>query len=65
MRKTQLARVAAGAAIALGMGLGFYHREARAEELNTVWLWKDALGKCPVACDGSQYVCPCRTVDIE
>jgi hypothetical protein len=65
MRKAQLARIAACAAVALGMGLGFKHQEARAEDLNTVWLWKDALGKCPTVCDGSLYACPCRTVEIE
>lgn len=65
MRKAQFARLAAGAAIALGMGLGLAHREARAEDSNTVWLWKDALGKCPAVCDGSLYACPCRTAENE
>lgn len=65
MRKSQLTRIAAGAAIALGMGLGFKQQEARAESLDTVWLWKDALGKCPAVCDGSLYACPCRTVENE
>lgn len=65
MRKAQFAKIAAGIAIAVGMSLGFNYREARADDPNTVWLWKDALGKCPVACDGSVHVCPCRTVEIE
>jgi hypothetical protein len=65
MRKAQLARIAAVAAVAVVMGLGFKHQEARAEDANTVWLWKDALGKCPSVCDGSLYACPCRTAENE
>ncbi len=60
--RVKIARIAAGAAIAAGLGAGFVHQEARAAS-NTVWLWKDGLGKCPAVCDGSQFVCPCRTAE--
>jgi len=60
--RARIGRIAAGVAVAVGLGVGLVHQEARAAE-DTVWLWKDNLGKCPAVCDGAQYVCPCRTVN--
>lgn len=62
--RAKIAKFAAGAAIAAGLGLGFMQQEATANE-NTVWLWKDGTGKCPAVCDGSKYVCPCRVAENE
>lgn len=64
--RARIAKFAAGVAIVAGLGLGFTQQAANAgESSGTVWLWKDATGKCPAVCDGSLYACPCRVAENE